>query len=275
MWTESTVVSAAAWSRRIELDLARAQLQQLRYETALPMSGTSDYPLDAPTDEFDAAFWAAFDRACAAAREQLAQASGLQTVTLAGDGTASVEPVTNLDAAHAANEKWHEERAKQIAYESGRGPDWPLEDRVAHALEHGLPLPQIAGGASAPAFSSAAVNIGSATVSVTASTSLRTAPSNPTTLITAGASGTQVNEIVIEANGTSLAGTIPIFRFDGTTYQEIDEALITAVTVSTTAVPFRTNRMYTNFILKSGDSLRVASSVASNPICVTAHCGDI
>lgn len=128
--------------------------------------------------------------------------------------------------------------------------------------------------ATAPAFASTP-NISSATVSATASTTLRTAPSAPTTLITAGASGTRVNELVFAANGTSLAGTICVFRYDGATYQLYDEVLITAVTVSTTAVGFRTTRVYPQFVLKSGDSLRVASSVASNPICVTAVCGDI
>lgn len=128
--------------------------------------------------------------------------------------------------------------------------------------------------ATAPSFS-ATPNIVSAQVSSSASTTLRTAPSAPTTLNAAGASGTQIFEVVLEGTGTTIAGTIVIFRFDGSNYFAYDEVLISAVTASTTAVPFRTTRQYTNFILKSGDSLRVASSVASQLVCVTGHGGDL
>jgi hypothetical protein len=126
-----------------------------------------------------------------------------------------------------------------------------------------------------PSFSSTP-KIGSGLVNATLDTSL-TAPTNITTIVTAGSNGTQVFEVVIQGVGTTAAAVVNIFRYDGSTYHLIDQVLITAVTSSTTAVAFRTTRQYTNLILASGDSLRVTNTVAGNQslIKVTAHCGDL
>lgn len=129
--------------------------------------------------------------------------------------------------------------------------------------------------ATAPSFS-ATPNIGSGLVSATLDTSL-TAPTNITTIITAGANGTQIFEIVVEGVGTTVAGVLNIFRYDGSTYHLYDQILVTAITSSATATAFRSTRQYTNLILKSGDTLRIAQTVSGNQsmLKMTAHGGDL
>lgn len=128
--------------------------------------------------------------------------------------------------------------------------------------------------ASNPAFT-ATVNVGSGLVNATLDTSL-TAPTNITTIFTAGASGSQITEITAVGVGTTVASNLNIFRYDGATYHLIDQFPITAVTSSATAVAFYMTRRYYNLFLKNGDTLRVTNTVAGNQsmIKVTAYGGD-
>lgn len=128
--------------------------------------------------------------------------------------------------------------------------------------------------ANAPAFAATA-NVGSGLVPATADTS-RTAPTNVTTVVTAGASGTRVEEVTMQGVGTTVLGVVCLFRYDGATYHLIDEFLITAITASTTVAAFRTSRQYANLILKSGDTLRVTTQIAGNQslVKVTAFGAD-
>lgn len=118
-----------------------------------------------------------------------------------------------------------------------------------------------------PGFA-ATVNNGSG-LPATAETSL-TVPTNSVLLITAGAFGTKVEEIVIEAVTTSLtpttvAGLVYLFLYDGVTYHLYDTLTITAVTAAAAGpAPFRLNKTYTNLFIKSGWSLRASQSIAGN-----------
>jgi hypothetical protein len=129
-----------------------------------------------------------------------------------------------------------------------------------------------------PAFSSV-INLGSALLG-SAETSL-TVPTNASVLITAGASGSKVEEVVVEGATTTLtpatvAGLVYLFLYDGTTYHLFDALQVSAVTASTIVAPFRTSKTYTNLILKSGWSLRASQSIAGNAnlLKVTALGGD-
>jgi len=128
--------------------------------------------------------------------------------------------------------------------------------------------------AAAPIYTGT-VNVGSGLVPGTADTS-RTAPSNATTIFTAGSSGSRIEEIIFQGVGTTVAGIVCVFRHDGSTYHLIDEVAITAVTPSTTVAAFRTTRQYANLLLKSGDTLRVTTQIAGNQslVKVTAEGGD-
>lgn len=110
-------------------------------------------------------------------------------------------------------------------------------------------------------------------MSATADTS-RTAPSTVVTILTAGSGGTKIESLVFEGTGTTLAGVIVVFIYDGSTYHAFYEEAVTAVTASTTAAAYRTERTFDNLVLKSGESLRVTSQVANQLCKVHAFGGD-
>lgn len=117
--------------------------------------------------------------------------------------------------------------------------------------------------ASTPSFAATPI-LGAGLVPGTADTSL-TAPTNVTSLFTAGSSGTKVEEIVFQGVGTTVASVVNVFAYDGSTYHLIDQVLVSAVTSSTTAVAWRAVRQYTNLVLPSSSwSLRVTNTVAGN-----------
>ena len=123
--------------------------------------------------------------------------------------------------------------------------------------------------ASTPAFA-ATVNVGDGLVPATADTS-RTAPTHTTTVFTAGANGSKVEQIIYQGVGTTVAGGISVFRYDGSNYWLIDEIEVTAVTPSTTVAPYQLVKPYSNFFLKSGDTLRVTCQIAGNESLVNVH----
>jgi len=127
---------------------------------------------------------------------------------------------------------------------------------------------------STPGFAATPAN-GSGTVPATQDTSL-IAPTNVTTILTAGAAGSRIDEIRVVGLATTVAGVVNIFAYDGSTYHLIDQVLVTAVSSTTTAVAFSAVRYYANLILKNGWSLRVAQTVAGNTssLKVSAFGGD-
>lgn len=131
-----------------------------------------------------------------------------------------------------------------------------------------------------PAFA-ATVALGSALLG-NAETDLQV-PTTTSVILTAGASGTKVEEIVVEASkaaslvATTVAGIVYLFLYDGSTYHLYDTIAVTANTASSTAAPFRLARQYLNLVLKSGWSLRASQSIAGNAsiLKVLAFGGDL
>jgi len=121
--------------------------------------------------------------------------------------------------------------------------------------------------ASNPSFS-ATVSLGAALLGSAETDTLT--PGQTSTIVTAGASGTKIEEIVVQAVktatlvATTVAGLVYIFTYDGSTYRMYDCLTVTAVTASSTAAPFRTNKFYSNLWLPSGWSLRASQSVSGN-----------
>lgn len=123
--------------------------------------------------------------------------------------------------------------------------------------------------ATAPTYAATPNNL-PVKVSATADTSY-TAPSVTVVAFTAGASGSKVEEIVINGNGTTILGILTLFIKRSGSFYLFDSFLIPVVTPSTTTVAnLRISRTYTNLVLKSGDTLEVASTVASQLASVTA-----
>lgn len=118
-----------------------------------------------------------------------------------------------------------------------------------------------------PAFASTP-NIGAALLG-NAETDLQV-PTTTSVIVTAGASGTKIEEIVVQATksgslvNTTVAGLVYFFLYDGATYHLFDTVQVTAITGSATAAAFRSSNRYANLWLKTGWSLRVSQSIAGN-----------
>ena len=96
------------------------------------------------------------------------------------------------------------------------------------------------------------------------------APAQSSTVFTAGASGSKVEEIVVQASksgsliATTVAGLVYIFLHDGSTYHLFDTMTVTAVTASATVPGLRLSNRYANLFLPSGWSVRMSQSHTTN-----------
>ncbi len=128
--------------------------------------------------------------------------------------------------------------------------------------------------ASDPAFA-ATVKTASGLVPATLDT-VMTAPTNVTTIVTAGSSGSKIEQIRCQGIATTVAGIVNIFLYDGATYHLFDQFLVTAVTSSATAVAYQATNTYSNLWIPTGWSLRVTNTIAGNQaiIKVTVTYGD-
>lgn len=116
--------------------------------------------------------------------------------------------------------------------------------------------------ATAPAYAATPV-IWAGIIPGTLDTSF-TAPTNQTTLGSAGASGTKIVQVDIEPLATTVAGLVNIFAHDGTTYHLVESVTVSAATVSTTVAPVKQTYTYENLVLPTGWSLRVTGTIAGN-----------
>lgn len=118
-----------------------------------------------------------------------------------------------------------------------------------------------------PAFASTP-NIGAALLGA-AETDLQV-PTTTSVILTAGASGTKIEEIVVEASkagsliDTTVAGLVYLFLYDGATYHLFDIITVSAIVGSTTVPGFRVANRYANLWLKTGWSLRASQSIVGN-----------
>jgi hypothetical protein len=134
--------------------------------------------------------------------------------------------------------------------------------------------------AAVPAYA-ATPKIGAGTVT-TADTS-RTAPTTVVTVFTAGANGSRIDRINLEAIGTTTATTVRLFLYNGTTYYLWQELPVSAVTPSGTVQAFNSaissaqNPNNFPLPLPSGWSLRASinDTQASSGVNVIALGGDL
>lgn len=108
-------------------------------------------------------------------------------------------------------------------------------------------------------------NVGTANLG-TAETEVKP-PQHAVLLLTAGANGSKIEEIIVEAvaaslTPTSTASLVYLYMFDGTSYWLRDVLQVTAVAASATVLPFRLSKMYTNLWLKAGQFLYASMSAA-------------
>ena len=101
----------------------------------------------------------------------------------------------------------------------------------------------------------------------TADTSL-TAPTSAGVVVTAGSSGSRIDEVVVLAPATVAAGLVRLFLYNGTSYFLWREVAVTATTPSTTVAAFTssvrndTRSDLALLVLPSGWSLRATTTIA-------------
>ena len=101
-------------------------------------------------------------------------------------------------------------------------------------------------------------------------------PAHAGLIFTAGASGSKIEEVVVQASNTGLtvttvAGLVYLFLYDGTTYHLYDTIPITAVSGTATVAPFRLSKVYNNLVLKNGWYLYASQSIAGNNSLLKVH----
>lgn len=79
------------------------------------------------------------------------------------------------------------------------------------------------------------------------------------TLITAPAAGTRVDDIQITAAGTTTAGVVRMFLYDGTNTRLLSEVLVSAVTPSTSVAVWSAKLTNLGIILKQNWGLRFST----------------
>jgi hypothetical protein len=114
-----------------------------------------------------------------------------------------------------------------------------------------------------PSFS-ATPNLGLAVPSNTAMGGTLIAPTNTTTLFTAGASGSRVELIrITQTASSSASGLINIFVVRSATFYLYDQLGYGAVTITATSQPIPVELYYSYLELKSGDTLAIVNTVSS------------
>jgi hypothetical protein len=81
-------------------------------------------------------------------------------------------------------------------------------------------------------------------------------------IITGVAAGTKIQEVIIQATGTTTAGMVRLYLSSnsGSTSRLFDEFVISAITVGASTAGFRVSRTYDNLILPSASWILRAST---------------
>ncbi len=94
------------------------------------------------------------------------------------------------------------------------------------------------------------------------------------TIFTAGSSGSRIDDIKIQATGTTTAGAVRLFLHDGTNARLYDEILVPAITPSTTVEAFSAMLVNLGIVLPSGWSLRASTNNAETFNVIVSRAGD-
>jgi hypothetical protein len=109
---------------------------------------------------------------------------------------------------------------------------------------------------------------------VTAANTNRDGTGTIATIFTAGSSGSRVDDIKIQATGTTTAGVVRLFLHDGTNARLFAEVLVPAVTPSTTVPAFTAALVNQAIILPNGWSLRASTNNGETFNVMVSRAGD-
>lgn len=124
-------------------------------------------------------------------------------------------------------------------------------------------------------ISGTGIPTGTVIASVTSATNVvlsqpATATATAVVVTLGGGAGTMVQEVVITGTGTTVAGIVNTFLYDGTNYHNHDAFIVTVVTPSTTVAAFRLVRDYQNLWIPPGWTFVASSWIASQLVNVLA-----
>lgn len=120
--------------------------------------------------------------------------------------------------------------------------------------------------ASTPSYASVLPRVAVGVIS-TANTNRDGTGTGPATAIfSAGASGSKVEEIKVKARGTTTAGMVRIYVWDGsgTDAHLLDEVPVSAITPSATVETFEATLTYDNLLLPTGWSVTASTHAAES-----------
>jgi hypothetical protein len=126
--------------------------------------------------------------------------------------------------------------------------------------------------ATTPAFSSTP-RVGSAQVS--AANTNRDGTGTVVDVLTGVAAGTKVFEVVVQATGTTTAGMVRLYYYDGTNTRLWDEILVSAITPGASTQAFRYSKTYSNLLLAGSTHKLQASTHNAETFNVIASGGDL
>lgn len=119
-----------------------------------------------------------------------------------------------------------------------------------------------------------ASTVTSAAVQVTTANTGRDGTGTIVTVLTAGASGSRIDDIYMVATGTTTAGVIRLFVHDGTNARLLSETLVTAITPSTTVQVWSNTLLSQGIVLKTGYSLRASTNNTETFNILVTRAGD-
>ena len=111
-------------------------------------------------------------------------------------------------------------------------------------------------------------------VVVSAANTNRDGSGTVVTLISGVVAGTKIQEITVQGNGSTTAGMVRLFLFDGTNYRPLREVPVSAVTVSASVAAFNFSLLFSNLVLPSASWSIVASTHNAESLTVTAYGAD-
>ena len=94
------------------------------------------------------------------------------------------------------------------------------------------------------------------------------------TVFTAGANGSRIDDISIDAVATTTAGVVRLFINDGTTSYLWQEILVTAVTPSTTVAVWSYTLLNQALVIPTGWSLRASTNNTETFNILVTRAGD-
>lgn len=109
---------------------------------------------------------------------------------------------------------------------------------------------------------------------VSAANTARDGTGTLVTVFTAGASGSRIDDIRINAANTVTAGVVRLFIHDGTNGRLFQEVMVTATTPSTTVQTFGTSLLNLGIVLPTGYSLRASTHNAETFHVLVTRAGD-